>query len=107
MLVAGTEAGLVVAAEAFADRAYEPDGSLRSRRLAGAVLPNAEAAAGQAVAIARDGHVVAHDGAEVKVRADTICIHGDTPEAAEVARAVREALEAAGIAIAPVSLDRP
>jgi 5-oxoprolinase (ATP-hydrolysing) subunit A len=107
MLVAGTEAGLVVAAEAFADRAYEPDGSLRSRRLAGAVLPNAEAAAAQAVAIARDGHVVAHDGAEVKVRADTICIHGDTPEAAEVARAVREALEAAGIAIAPVSLDRP
>jgi UPF0271 protein len=106
MLQAGAEAGLVVAAEAFADRAYELDGSLRSRRLAGAILPNAEAAAAQAVAIVRDGHVVAHDGTDVKVRADTICIHGDTPDAAEVARAVRTALEAAGIAIAPLSLDR-
>jgi UPF0271 protein len=106
MLQAGTEAGLVVAAEAFADRGYEPDGSLRSRRLADAILPTPEAAAAQAVSIARDGHVVAHDGADVKVRADTICIHGDTPHAADVARAVREALEAAGIAIAPVSLER-
>jgi 5-oxoprolinase (ATP-hydrolysing) subunit A len=103
---AGAEAGLAVAAEAFADRAYEPDGSLRSRRLAGAILPTPEAAASQAVAIARDGHVRAYDGREVQVRADTICIHGDTPDAPEVARAVRAALEAAGIAIAPVSVDR-
>jgi UPF0271 protein len=106
ILEAGTEAGLSVAAEAFADRAYEPDGSLRSRRLPGAILPTPQAAASQAVAIAQGQHVQAHDGTDVQVRAETICIHGDTPDAAEVARAVRAALEAAGIAIAPVSLDR-
>ena len=102
MLEAGTEAGLAVAAEAFADRAYEPDGSLRSRRLEGAILPTPEAAAAQAVAIARDGRVRTHDGTDLAMRADTICIHGDTPGAVDVARAVRAALESAGIEIAPV-----
>ncbi len=102
MLDAGIDAGLTVAAEAFADRAYEPDGSLRSRRLDGAILPTPEAAAAQAVTIARDGVVRAHDGTELAVRADTICIHGDTPGAADVARVVRAALEAAAIEIAPV-----
>jgi UPF0271 protein len=102
MLEAGTEAGLTVAAEAFADRAYEANGSLRSRRLEGAILPTPEAAAAQAVAIARDGRVRAHDGTNLPVRADTICIHGDTPGAVDVARAVRAALESAGIEIAPV-----
>jgi UPF0271 protein len=102
MLEAGAEAGLAVAAEAFADRAYEPDGSLRSRRLEGAILPTPEAAAAQAVGIARDGRVRAHDGTDLAVRADTICIHGDTPGAVDVARAVRAALESAGIEIAPV-----
>jgi 5-oxoprolinase (ATP-hydrolysing) subunit A len=102
MLEAGTEAGLTVAAEAFADRAYEPDGSLRSRRLPGAILSSTEASAAQAVGIARDGVVRAHNGTEIAVRADTICIHGDTPDAVEVAHAVRMALEAAGIEILPV-----
>jgi UPF0271 protein len=61
-----------------------------------------EASAAQAVGIARDEVVRAHDGTEIAVRADTICIHGDTPDAVEVARAVRTALEAAGIEILPV-----
>ena len=102
ILDAGTEAGLAVAAEAFADRAYEPDGSLRSRRVEGALLSTPEAAAAQAVAIARDGVVRAYDGTELAVRAETVCIHGDTPGAADVARAVRAALEDAGIEILPV-----
>ena len=78
--------GLAPAAEAFADRAYEADGSLRSRRLTGAVLGSPELAAAQAVSIVRDGCVTSHDGQVVAVRADTICIHGDTPARRRVRR---------------------
>jgi UPF0271 protein len=102
LLDAGREAGLAVAAEAFADRAYEADGSLRSRRLAGALLDSPAAAADQALAIVRDGRVRSHDGADVEVRADTICIHGDTPGAADFAAAIRRALEEAGVRVAPL-----
>jgi UPF0271 protein len=97
-IAAGRAAGLRVSAEAFADRAYEPDGSLRSRRLSGALL-GPDAAAIQAVGIARDGCVIATDGSRLDVAADTICIHGDSPGAVEIARAVRAALASAGIAI--------
>jgi UPF0271 protein len=98
-------AGLRVAEEAFADRRYEPDGSLRSRRLEGALLGVREAAE-QAVAIARDGCVTAADGSRLAVRADTICIHGDSPGAVEIAQAVRKALESAGIGIGAGDDDR-
>jgi 5-oxoprolinase (ATP-hydrolysing) subunit A len=98
-LEAGRAAGLRVAAEGFADRRYEADGSLRSRRLDGALLGPAEAAA-QAVSIVRDGRVTAMDGSVVRVRADTICIHGDGPHAVETARTVRAALAEAGIEVA-------
>ena len=91
--------GLRVAAEGFADRRYEPDGSLRSRHLDGALLGPADAAA-QAVSIARKGVVTATDGSTVAVRADTICIHGDGPAAVETATAVRVALARAGIKVA-------
>lgn len=91
--------GLRFAAEAFADRRYEPDGSLRSRRHPDAVLHDPAAAAAQAVSIVRDGHALDLDGRPVRVRADTLCIHGDTPGAAETARAVRRALEAAGVTV--------
>jgi UPF0271 protein len=97
-ITAGRAIGLRVAEEAFADRRYEADGTLRSRRLDGALLGPAEAAA-QAVSIARDGVAVAADGSSLAVRADTICVHGDTPGAVAVAKAVRAGLEAAGIAI--------
>jgi 5-oxoprolinase (ATP-hydrolysing) subunit A len=99
MLDAGMAGGLRVAAEAFADRAYESDGSLRSRRLPGAILVDPAVAAAQAVAIVRDGAVTSWDGVAVTMRADTICIHGDTPDAPEYARQVRAALEAAGVVI--------
>jgi UPF0271 protein len=103
LIDAGRAAGLRVAAEAFADRAYESDGSLRSRRLPGALLATPELAAAQAVAIARKGRVVSWDGAEIAVDADTICLHGDTPGAAAYAHAIRAALGAAGIALEPLA----
>jgi UPF0271 protein len=82
------ELGLPVAPEGFADRAYESDGSLRSRRLPGAVLGDPAAVAAQAVRLARSG------------RFATLCIHGDSPDAPRLARAVRDALEGAGFLVA-------
>jgi UPF0271 protein len=102
LLEAGHAAGLRVAAEAFCDRAYEADGSLRSRTLPGAVVMSADAAAAQAVRIVRDGRVTAFDGTEVAVAADTICVHGDTPGAVDFARAIRAALADAGVTLAPL-----
>ena len=99
LLAAGQAAGLRVAAEAFPDRAYEPDGTLRSRALPGAVLTDSAAIARRAVGMARDGRAEAFDGSAIALRPDTICLHGDTPGAAEHAHAVRAALEAAGIAV--------
>jgi UPF0271 protein len=98
-VAAARAAGLAVAEEAFADRRYEPDGSLRSRLLPDALLAPGDAAA-QAVSIVRDGCVTASDGTTVAVRADTICIHSDSPGALEIARAVVAALGDAGIRIA-------
>ena len=103
-LAAGRSAGLAVSAEAFADRRYEADGSLRSRQRAGALLEPSDAAA-QAVSIVRDRSVTTGDGSRIAVEADTICVHGDSPDALGVARAVVEALGAAGIRIAARSLD--
>lgn len=102
LVEAGLEAGLPVAREAFADRAYEADGSLRSRRLPGAVLEDPARAAEQVVRIARDGLVVAYTGEEVPVQAETICLHGDTPTAIEIAKAIREELEAGEIEVMPM-----
>jgi len=99
LLAAGSAAGLAVAAEGFADRAYEPDGTLRSRRLPDALLADPDATGRQAVSIARDGLVTALDGSIVELRVDTICLHGDTPGAAANARAIRAALEAAGVEV--------
>lgn len=90
--------GLRVAGEAFADRAYEPDGSLRSRSLPGALITDPAAAAAQAIRFVRDG--VPHDPAPL--RPQTICVHGDTPSAVLIACAVRSQLESAGVRVAPV-----
>ncbi|HSL20450.1 MAG TPA: 5-oxoprolinase subunit PxpA [Vicinamibacterales bacterium] len=100
MLAAGEAAGLRVASEVFADRAYEPDGSLTSRRREGSVIHDADAVAARAVRMVRDGSVVATTGASIALRADTICVHGDTPGAADLARRIRQALESAGVAVA-------
>lgn len=104
LLEAGRDAGLPVAAEAFADRKYLPDGSLVPRGADGAVLTDPEEAANQALLLSREGVAIASDGSRVRVRADTICLHGDTPGAARIARRVRERLEEAGVAIAPLAL---
>jgi UPF0271 protein len=97
LLVAAAAMSLRTTCEAFADRVYEPDGHLRARSQAGAVHADPDAAAAQAVAIVRDGVVIASDGSRVRVEADTLCIHGDTPGAATIALAVRDALLDAGI----------
>jgi UPF0271 protein len=103
MLVgAGREAGLPVAEEAFADRRYRSDGTLVPRGRPGALITDPDEAAEQAVQLARDGVVVADDATRVSVRADTICLHGDTPGAAEIARRIHERFRSAGIRIAPV-----
>jgi UPF0271 protein len=91
--------GIPFAGEAFVDRAYEADGSLAKRGTPGALLDNDEAAARQAVAIAREGRVAARDGSPVTVVAETLCLHGDNRSAVEIARAVRGALEAAGVKV--------
>jgi 5-oxoprolinase (ATP-hydrolysing) subunit A len=91
------EVGFVVAAEAFADRRYEPDGTLRSRRFEGALIRNPEEAAWQALGIAERGVVIASDGSEVQVDAQTLCIHGDTPGAPQIAATVAQSLRGAGI----------
>jgi len=94
--------GFRIAAEAFADRRYEADGTLRSRSLPDALLTDPEAAATQALRLARDAEVVAVGGAVVPVRASTLCLHGDTPGAARIAAAVAARLRAAGIEPAPL-----
>jgi len=91
------EAGIRTLTEAFADRRYEADGSLCARRHAGALLEDPEVAAHQAVRIATRQEVVAWDGSIVIIKADTLCIHGDTPGTAEIARCVRKRLEGAGV----------
>ncbi len=101
MLDAFAEAGFPVAAEAFADRRYERDGSLRSRQLDGALITDPAEAARQAVRLVEEGIAMAYDGAPVEVRASTICLHGDTSGALAMARAVVAALRAAGMIVQP------
>jgi len=95
MLDVFREAGFFVAAEAFADRRYEPDGTLRSRKFGDALIRDPEQAARQALGMVERGVAKASDGSDVAVAPQTICIHGDTPGApaiaAEVARVLREA----------------
>jgi UPF0271 protein len=103
MLEAFRRAGFSVAAEAFADRRYEPNGSLRSRKFADALILNPADAAAQALHIAQAGRVAASDGSEIRVEAQTICIHGDTPGALKIAAAVGERLKNAGIGLRPLA----
>jgi UPF0271 protein len=102
---AGEAAGLAVAHEAFADRRYEPDGSLIARSKPGAVVDDVDAAVAQAVSIATRGEAETANGS-MRIRADTICVHGDRPDAATFARRLREALEAADVVVAPLTTDR-
>jgi UPF0271 protein len=102
LLSAASRLGLSVAAEAFADRSYESDGSLTPRHRADAVLTEPGPAAERAVRMVLDGKVVAREGSTLALKVDTICVHGDTPGAAGLAAAVRAGLEQAGITVAPM-----
>jgi 5-oxoprolinase (ATP-hydrolysing) subunit A len=96
LLAFAADAGLATIAEAFADRGYTPEGTLVPRSQPGALLPDTDAVVERAVRLARDGVIVAVDGTELDVRADSLCLHGDTPEAVANARAVARALGPAG-----------
>ncbi|WP_298712425.1 5-oxoprolinase subunit PxpA [Micrococcus sp. 2A] len=95
------KAGLRGVAEAFADRGYTPDGTLVSRREPGAVLHDEAEVAERMVRLATDGVLRAVDGTDVRVEAESICLHGDTPGAVAMAAAVRAGLESAGVEIRP------
>lgn len=102
LLAAASRAGLRAAAEGFADRAYEADGSLVPRGRHGSVINDPEIVLRRVVKMAREGIVEAIDGSPLSLRADTICIHGDTPGAGSLAARIRGALTDAGITLQPV-----
>jgi UPF0271 protein len=105
MLDVFREAGFEVAAEAFADRRYEPDGTLRSRKFDDALIRDPQEAAQQALGIVTRGVVTASDGSEIPVAAKTICIHGDTPGSAKIAAEVARTLRAAGVTLSGLGLN--
>ena len=94
--------GLCFAREGFCDRLYREDGSLMPRSVPGSVIRDPAAAAAQALRLAQGEEIATGDGGRVKVEVDTICVHGDEAGAVSVARAVREELEANGVAVAPM-----
>jgi 5-oxoprolinase (ATP-hydrolysing) subunit A len=97
MLEVFRESGFPIAAEAFADRRYEPDGTLRSRKHADALIHDAAEAAQQALTIVRSGKVVARDGSEMPLHADTLCIHSDTPGSVQIAAQLAKTLCESGV----------
>jgi UPF0271 protein len=99
LTAAGEAAGLHVAHEAFAERAYDDDGRLAPRGTPGAVIEGFDDALAQVRGMLREGSVVARDGTRVPIRADTLCLHGDRADAAEFARGLRAALAAEGVSI--------
>src|SRR5207248_11343143 len=96
---AARTAGLRVAREGFIDRAYEADGTLRSRTEADALITDPGEAAAQALSFVREGGVRARGGVFLQLPVDTLCVHGDTPGAAAILRAVRAALVSSGVAV--------
>ncbi len=105
MLDVFREAGFAVAAEAFADRRYEPDGTLRSRKFEDALIRDPEMAARQALGMVERGLVTASDGSAVALSPQTICIHGDTPGATKIAAEVARALRSSSVRISALAGD--
>lgn len=101
MLQAARERGWVAVEEGYCDRRYEPDGTLADRLEPGAVIATAAEAARQAVRLAVEGGVDARDGTWVELRPASLCVHGDSPGSLAAARAIRRALESAGVGVAP------
>ena len=103
VLLEAQRIGLRCVVESFADRAYQPNGSLVNRREPGAVLTDQAMIAGRVLGMVQTSGVAAVDGSTVKIIAQSVCVHGDTPGAVGMARAIRIALEGAGVAIASFS----
>lgn len=99
LIRAGAELALKTAREAFADRAYLSSGSLAPRTLSAALITDPEQAADQALRIVLDNEVGSLEGADIDIQADTLCVHGDTPNAVAIATAIHERLRAAGVEI--------
>lgn len=99
--------GLQCVAEAFADRAYTPQGTLVSRREPGAVLHDPKLVAQRMLRLVEDGTIEAIDGSRTRIHADSICVHGDSPAAVEMARELRRVLENANLSLRPFAGDRP
>lgn len=104
MLDVFRDAGFKVAAEAFADRRYEADGTLRSRKLDDALIRDPQKAGEQALRIVKGQGVIAADGSKVPIEAQTICIHGDTPGAPKIAEGVARTLQDAGVNLRPLEI---
>ena len=102
LIEAGRAEGLRVAAEGFADRSYEPDGSLTPRSRPGAVIHDVEAVVARAVRMVAEGVVLTADRRPIALQVQTICVHGDTPGAARLAARIGDALRAAGAAVQPI-----
>ncbi|WIB59625.1 5-oxoprolinase subunit PxpA [Curtobacterium sp. MCLR17_007] len=101
LLHAADRRGLRAVSESFADRAYEPDGSLVSRSTPGSVLHDPDQVAARVLRMVTDGVATAIDGSEIRVRAESVCVHGDSPSAVAMARAIRTLLTTQGVGIAP------
>lgn len=99
LVKAGEKVGLTVAQEVFADRTYQPDGSLTSRTEPNAMIHDAEQAVQQVVRMVKEGKVEAVDGSDVEIKADTVCVHGDGPQALQFVKKLRQALTDHGILI--------
>ena len=99
MITAAEKLGLKAASEVFADRAYNDDGTLVSRKLPGAVIKDKDLAISRTVRMVKEGMVTSINGTDIKIQADSVCVHGDNPKALEFVRNIREALEQEGIAI--------
>ena len=99
MRAMGAQYGIRIALEFFADRAYNPDGSLVSRKTPGAVLKDHDLAAQRVLKMATEGKVMCADGSEIELPADTICVHGDNPAALQLVNKIRQSLTAAGVEI--------
>ena len=106
LLAAASAHGLTPVVESFADRAVMPDGTLVPRRQPGSVLHDPDEIAQRVVRLVTEHRVTAIDGTDIDVRPDSVCVHGDTPGAVEIARHIRAALLAAGVDVQPFSTAR-
>jgi UPF0271 protein len=102
MVQAAKETAIRFVEEVYADRIYNPDGTLQSRRVAGSVIYDPDKAARQVLTMVREGYVVAHDGSKVRVKPETLCVHGDTPGAVAILQKIRDELKKASVLVKPM-----